>query len=333
MIVQHFFKDTPTFFALSYFGLYLDYCYPKGGTGTLAKLVTDYIRRSGGEILTDTAVTEVETDKKLLLTNKGETLKYKKLVWAADQKFLYSCISSIHTKKAEMQRKLTENGSGGDSILSLFVGFDYDKDYFESKCGAHAFYTPSTIGLSSLKNWNVTAETEESLYEWIKQYLECTTYEISCPVLRDSTLAPQGKTGVIISTLMDYHLVKHIADIGSNNYDKFKDYCQQKIIDVLDATIFPGLSKKVEFVLCSTPLTIERETGNTHGAITGWSFTNKKLPSENRFKKIRNSIKNPIDDVYQCGQWTFSPSGLPVSILTGKLAADEIHKTLKGTVV
>jgi len=35
MITQHFFEDTPTFFALSYFGLYLDYFYPLGGTGNL----------------------------------------------------------------------------------------------------------------------------------------------------------------------------------------------------------------------------------------------------------------------------------------------------------
>ena len=32
MITQHFFKNTPTNFALGYFGLYLDYSYPKGGT-------------------------------------------------------------------------------------------------------------------------------------------------------------------------------------------------------------------------------------------------------------------------------------------------------------
>ena len=44
MIVQHFFKDTPAFFALSYFGLYLDYCYPMGGTGTLAQKVTEYVQ-------------------------------------------------------------------------------------------------------------------------------------------------------------------------------------------------------------------------------------------------------------------------------------------------
>lgn len=36
VICQHFFQNTPTFFALSYFSLYLDYTYPLGATGKLA---------------------------------------------------------------------------------------------------------------------------------------------------------------------------------------------------------------------------------------------------------------------------------------------------------
>jgi hypothetical protein len=32
--------------------------------------------------------------------------------------------------------------------------------------------------------------------------------------------------------------------------------------------------------------------------------------------------------VYQAGQWTYSPSGVPISILTGKLAADKAIKDL-----
>ena len=329
MIVQHFFKDTPTFFALSYFGLYLDYCYPKGGTGTLAEIVTDYICRAGGEILTDTAVTRVEANQKQLQTASGDIYTYKKLVWAADQKTLYSATGEIHTQQIHIQRELAKNANGGDSVLSLFMGINLDKDYFQGQCGAHAFYTPSKTGLSSLTDWNECATTGDGLYEWIGQYLERTTYEISCPALRDASLAPEGKTGVIVSTLMDYRLVRHISDTGS--YNQFKAYCTQKVTEVLEASIFPGIAERVEFALCATPLTIERETGNAHGAITGWAFTNDKLPAENRFRKIANSIKTPIENVYQCGQWTFSPSGLPVSILTGKLAADAVHKTLKGS--
>ena len=36
----------------------------------------------------------------------------------------------------------------------------------------------------------------------------------------------------------------------------------------------------------------------------------------------------PIPNTYQAGAWTFSPSGLPISILTGKLAADRVNKAL-----
>jgi phytoene dehydrogenase-like protein len=330
MIAQHFFKETPTFFALSYFGLYLDYCYPKGGTGVLAEIVTDYIRRAGGDILTDTAVTKVDTDQKQLQTAGGDTCHYKKLVWAADQKTLYAAAGATHTPQADKQRDLADKGQGGDSILSLFLGIDLDKDYFADRCGAHAFYTPSTTGLSSLPYWNEATATEDGLYEWIGQHLTLTTYEISCPALRDAALAPEGKTGIIVSTLMDYELVRHMSDTGS--YDKFKEYCTRKITEVFETSIFPGITQKVEFALCGTPMTIERETGNAHGAITGWAFTNDQLPAESRFRKIANSVNTPIADVYQCGQWTFSPSGLPVSILTGKLAADAVNKALKRTV-
>ena len=93
--------------------------------------------------------------------------------------------------------------------------------------------------------------------------------------------------------------------------------------------LFENNHSEEKRLFISTPLTIEKETGNFEGAITGWSFANSKMPSENPLKKIKNSIKTPIKDVYQCGAWTFSPSGLPVSILTGKLAADRIRKDMR----
>jgi phytoene dehydrogenase-like protein len=330
IIAQHFFKNTPTFFALSYFGLYLDYCYPKGGTGVLAEKMTDFIHTSGGEVRAQIAVTGVDALNNRIQTADGTILRYKKLIWAADQKSLYSSLTSLDSPNIKKQHLLTEQGSGGDSILALFMGVGLDYGYFESRCGPHSFYTPSTGGLSSLAGWKeAAAHGKDELYTWISRYLELTTYEISCPALRDAALAPEGKTGVIVSTLFDYNLVRHISDSGG--YQDFKNYCTEKITEVLNLTVFPGISENTEFVLCSTPMTIERETGNAQGAITGWAFTNTEMPAENRFQKIANSIKTPIKDVYQCGQWTFSPSGLPVSILTGKLAADAIHKTLKGS--
>ena len=50
MIAQHFFQKTPTHFALSYFSLYLDYRYPRGGTGTLPQALERFVLDHGGEI-------------------------------------------------------------------------------------------------------------------------------------------------------------------------------------------------------------------------------------------------------------------------------------------
>ncbi len=328
MIAQHFFKDTPTFFALSYFGLYLDYRYPKGGTGTLAQKMTDYFLGAGGEVKLQTAVKKVDTAKREVTTADGETFGYKKLVWAADQKALYGAVNDQSSPQIANQRQLAEQGEGGDSILTLFVGANLDRDYFENICGAHAFYTPTTNSLSFMEDWQQAAtQGKEVLLKWVGDYFARTTYEISCPALRDPSLAPEGKTGVIISSLMDYRLVRRVADEGY--YEEFKQFCTDKILQVLEGCLFPELGKNLAFSMCSTPLTIERETGNAQGAITGWAFTNKQMPAEARFTKIANSIKTPSEDIFQCGQWTFSPSGLPISIVTGKLAADAVKHALK----
>src|SRR5690606_5325859 len=60
MIAQHFFEDTPSFFSLSYFGLYLDYFYPLGGTGRLVEELAKKVVEAGGEVITDTSVTSVD---------------------------------------------------------------------------------------------------------------------------------------------------------------------------------------------------------------------------------------------------------------------------------
>src|SRR5512136_2803951 len=105
-------------------------------------------------------------------------------------------------------------------------------------------------------------------------------------------------------------------------YEPFKTLFEQCVIATLDCSIYPGLQQAVLQQFSSTPLTKERLTGNSEGAITGWSFTNYPIPAESRLPKIMKAVVTPVPDVFQAGQWTYSPAGLPVSIITGKLAAD-----------
>jgi phytoene dehydrogenase-like protein len=92
--------------------------------------------------------------------------------------------------------------------------------------------------------------------------------------------------------------------------------------------LFYDLSNHIIKTVLTTPLTIANKTNNTEGSLTGWSFANQPFPAEYRFLKISQSVITPIDNIKQAGQWTFNPAGVPVSILTGKLAADAVLKDL-----
>ena len=112
-------------------------------------------------------------------------------------------------------------------------------------------------------------------------------------------------------------------------YDEFKTLCKTEIIKTLTRSVYPELTGRVTGRFVSTPLTIERRTGNTEGAITGWAFTNPHIPAVSRMTKIAKSVQTPLPSIWQAGQWTYSPSGFPISILTGKLAADAVLKRLR----
>ena len=328
MITQHFFKETPAFFALSYFGLYLDYSYPIGGTGVLVDKMVKFITDHGGTIATGRAILTLDPVTKEI-TSSDRTYHYQAVIWAADMKALYQSLdlSSLADQDQRLnidrQKDRVNKAVAGDSIFTLYLEVGQEAAYFQKKIGPHLFYTADKSGLSSLSP--LKSCDRQALEDWIQSYLVLTTYEISVPAVRDASLAPAGKSGLIVSTLMDYSLVKEVAAQGW--YEDFKILCQEAMIKVLKQSLFADLT--IEKVQSSSPLTIERLTGNAQGGITGWAFTNEDIPATSDFPRIKDSVETPIPQVYQAGQWTFSPSGLPISILTGKLAADVVEEGLK----
>ena len=325
IICQHFFQETPAYFALSYISLYLDYHYPLGGTGKLIEKMVAFIQEHGGAIRTNTAIVSVDPDKKLVRDADGESHAYRQLIWAADQKALYRAIDPGNiadpgVKTAFLDRReLIADKVGNDTVYTLFLALDLEPAYFERIASEHFFYTPSRAGQSAAGPIPRGGD-RKGIERWLEQFFALTTYEISCPVLRDRSLAPAGKTGLIISVLFDYRLTRQIEEQGW--YEAFKAFCEAQIIRNLDASIYPGIGEKILLQFSSTPLTMAKHAGNTDGAIVGWAFTNHPMPAENRLPKIMKAIQTPIPGILQAGQWTYSPAGLPVSLITGKLAAD-----------
>jgi len=330
IIAQHFFRDTPTFFALGYLKIYLDYYYPKGGTQVLPDKLKDYILHSGSTIQNNTEIKEMDFEHHRASDQHGNSYNYKKLIWAADLKTLYNIIKVDTITDGRVKRNIINrkqaiaDKTGGDSIFALYLCLDLEKKYFSDIATEHFFYTPYSRGL--LQASNIGVSDKKDTIECLENYFKYNTYEIACPVLRDSNLAPKGKTGLIVSTLFDYSVARKIFDSGW--YDEFKLVSENIIIDLFNRAIYPGIKDKIIYQFSSTPLTLFNKHGNSEGAITGWGFDSQEIPVETSLSRISHSVKTSIPDVFQAGQWAFSPSGLPVSIITGKLAADAAQKRL-----
>jgi phytoene dehydrogenase-like protein len=338
IISQHFFKNTPTFFALSYFSLYLDYFYPKGGVGKLPEALKNKILECGGTIKTETKIIEVVAGKSLLKDQNNITYQYENLIWAADLKTLYKIteteglLPKIKSLFEESKSKMLNN-RGGDSVFSLFLGVDEPLESFRKIANGHFFYTPSKIGLGETHRGelnyllaNFEKFEKDQILTWLDKFTGLNTYEISIPGLKDPELVPQGKTGIIISFLAEYDLFNLIRKAGW--LDEFISELENRVLRVISDSVYPMLKDKIITRFSFTPLSIENRVGSSEGAIVGWSFQ-KYMPVINKIQKSDRSVLTPIPSIYKAGQWAYSPAGVPMSVLTGKLAANRVLKRMK----
>ncbi len=338
IITQHFFSSTPTFFALSYFTLYLQYHYPKGSTQTIVDRLKALILKQGGKIETSKQVVIIDVEKKQIETADGQKYAYDQMIWAADTNVLYQTIDiekirsdklaeAIKHRKAFYKDKI-----GADSVLTVYMTVDLPPSHFESITGPHCFYTPRKEGLSAISLKDIQKDgqfidNKQALFDWVSKYVEYNTLEVSIPSLRDPMLSPQGQTGLIVSILFDYHLVSHFDKL--NIYDEFKRHVTQLMIHQLSDGYMANLDQHILKTIVSTPLSIERKSLNTQGSLTGWSFANKPFPATHTFIQLTKSVLTAVDSIKQAGQWAFNPAGVPVSILTAKLATDAVIKDLR----
>jgi len=334
MIIQHFFEDTPTQFALSYFTLYTDYNYPKGGTRQVVAAMVDKFKENGGTILLESAVESIDLDQQVIRYHGG-TVNYSYALWGGSGKYLHDLVTSATPKLqsliAQKQLELS-NKKGADSAMTVFMKVKDKGRSIAKKAGMHTFYTPIKEGLSKhpislIKEGISFSNNKQKVLEWVHRFYELNTFEISVPVLRDESLAPKNESGLIVSTLMDYSLVKYIRDQGW--YEELKELTNQLFVEILDRHWLHGLKENLIERFWATPLTMEKFASTFQGSLSGWSFRNDQVPAEFLFSRVNKTMLTGYPNVFQAGQWAFAPAGLPTAALTGKLAADKIIKLLK----
>jgi phytoene dehydrogenase-like protein len=342
IIGQHFFQGTPAFFAMSYFSVYLDYLYPRGGTAALMRLLEGFVRERGVDVRVELPIVGVDPEARVVTDRDGQAWGYRQLIWCADLKTLYRSVDTGAIGDPSLagavvaRREELEARSGSDSVLSLFLAVDEAPDAFRAVSEGHLFYSPDARGLGDLHTSGLSTllarYPDEALpigpvQAFLDTFFARTTYEVSLPVLKDPALAPAGKTGLIVSCLFDYRLTRRIQEAGW--YDAFREHAADAMTAALARRLYPGLAEKVLWRFTTTPVTLEARTGNSDGAIVGWAFEPGRMPAVHQMQQVARSVLTPIPGVLQAGQWAYSPGGVPMAFLTGKLAANRALKALR----
>ncbi len=141
------------------------------------------------------------------------------------------------------------------------------------------------------------------------------SYYLLAPSLANPTHAPNGYSTVCLSYKAPYRLAGG-WDTGA------KQALGERLIAQAEEMI-PDLRHRVVLDVSTSPLTIERMTGNRWGAAYGWA----QIPRQAGIYRL-NRV-SPIDGLYLAGHWTAPGGGVAAAMASGQITADVIADRLK----
>lgn len=138
---------------------------------------------------------------------------------------------------------------------------------------------------------------------------------------QDPTLAPAGKTSLVVMMPSNYNYWKELAQDRAA-YDEKKDQIARTVVELLEQR-FHGIAGQVEMVDVATPLTFERYTGNWQGSFEGWLLTPQN--STTMMKPLSPKLPG-LQNFYMSGQWMQPGGGLPPGVMLSRSLVQALCK-------
>lgn len=292
-------KNTPALYSLmNYAGLQLGTWYPEGGFGSVIKAMEKVALEQGVKIKTGEAVTKLPISKKkitnILLESSSENVDA--VVATADYH---------HIEQEVLDEQYRT----------------YSKSYWESRVLAPSsliFYLGIDKKLPSLEHHNLFFHSDfqqhaEEIYE-DKKWPTDPLFYVCCPSKTDDTVAPKGKENIFI-------LIPIAAGIQDSKAlrDEYYLKVMNKLESITGESILSSVIAKKSYCRIEFEEDYNSFKGNAYGlanTLTQTAFLKPKMKS----KKVKN--------LYYAGHLTVPGPGVPPSLISGEIAANELLKNL-----
>jgi phytoene dehydrogenase-like protein len=215
ILTELFFSGTPALFGLGYSRIYFDYFYPEGGLQELTRSLSAHILGHNGAIRTNTQVREIlmkEGEAFGVKLANGQEVISDFVVSTSDMKHTFlDLIDAAHLDPKYGKR--LQQAEIGESAVGVFLGTDIPVDKLPVQGCPHIYVFPDYHGIDACER------LEENFFSH-------TPVEMSIPCLYDSSLAPKGKSGIIISALASTSFADNWGiknGIPSTEYNEIKE--------------------------------------------------------------------------------------------------------------
>jgi phytoene dehydrogenase-like protein len=224
---------------------------------------------------------------------------------------------------SEVAADIVISAADGHSTLFNMLGGKFlaekVKDWYD-KAPTFAPYIQISLGV----NRDMSNQPRLS-YRLMDKPLTIADREINYMILHnysfDSTLAPKGKTPIVIRFFTEYEYWDVLSK-DKINYRTEKDAMAQAAIDELDK-MYPGIAAQIEVIDVATPTTYTRYTDTWRGATMSWQ------PTTANFAKNLEKTLPGLEGIYMVDQWLVPGGGLPNALKTARDAMQMICKKNK----
>jgi len=149
------------------------------------------------------------------------------------------------------------------------------------------------------------------------RYFEKAGIGLYAPSLYNETLAPEGKSSLMLQAVCPTHWMDNWGGGDRAKYTALKESVIRTFV-AKASFVVPGLARHIEFADLATLLTYERYTGNSDGATSAWSWN----PKNKYYDSFMDTyVTTPVRNLYIGSCWSTQIGGIPGALSGGLNAA------------
>lgn len=304
------FPDMPAFF-VGLSGMFTDYWTIKDGMQFWADVLAENLKSLGGDLKLNSYVDKIITKNGTAVgvSCKNNIYNADYVISACDYKKTFLKLLDNQSLIPEKFQDKIDKSPVSEGFFTVYLGLNMSNEEL-----VKYMKVPLVFTIDNKPGYDIYNSDDE-------EFFNKTSVSFYSPSLINSKHAPEGKSSLMLQTIVPHRWMNNWGGGDYETYKYLKEKAMNTIIDTASKLI-PNLKESIEYKDAATPLTYEKFTNNTDGAISSWSWNPKKKFYKNT---MSTNIKTPVKNLYIGSCWAAQIGGIPGALS----AAYECVKKIK----